>query len=169
MELIIPSEHLRLSHAGPTLTTASLNSRFYLISGQRAIRSVTSSCVICRHRSVRPKPPIMGQLPRERITPDSIFSRVGVDYAGPIYIKHSYVRKPITIKAYICVFVLLSIKAVHIDLISDMTTEAFLACLRHYIARRGKPVLIWRDHGKNFVGATQQLKEFMNFYSNPNE
>ena len=70
-----------------------------------------------------------------------------------MYIKHGYVRKPIAIKAYICVFVSLSIKAVHIELVSDMTTEAFIASLRHFIARRGKPILIWRDHGTNFVGA----------------
>ena len=152
---------------GPTLTAASLNSPFYLIGGRRAIQSVTRSCVICRRRSVRPRPPIMGQLPIERITPDCIFSRVGVDYAGPIYIKHGYVRKPIAIKAYICVFVSLSIKAVHTELVSDMTTEAFLASLRRFIARRGKPILIWSDHGTNFVGATRQLKEFYEFLQQP--
>ena len=111
----------------------------------------------------------MGQLPIERISPDCIFSHVGVDYAGPIYIKHGYVRKPIAIKAYICVFVSLSIKAVHIELVSDMTTEAFLTSLRHFIARRGKPILILSDHGTNFVGATRQLKSFMNLYSNPKQ
>ena len=166
-KLIIRNEHLRLLHAGPTLTAASLNRRFYLIGGRRAIRSVTRSCVICRRRSVRPRPPIMGQLPIERITPDCIFSHVGVDYAGPIYIKHGYVRKPIAIKAYICVFVSLSVKAVHIELVSDMTTEAFIASLRRFIARRGKPILIWSDHGTNFVGATRQLKEFYDFLQQP--
>ena len=166
-KLIIRNEHLRLLHAGPTLTAASLNRRFYLIGGRRAIRSVTRSCVICRRRSVRPRPPIMGQLPIERITPDCIFSHVGVDYAGPIYVKHGYVRKPIAIKAYICVFVSLSVKAVHIELVSDMTTEAFIASLRRFIARRGKPILIWSDHGTNFVGATRQLKEFYEFLQQP--
>ena len=81
---------------------------------------------------MQPRPPIMGQLPIERITPDCIFSRVEVDYAGPIYIQHGYVRKPIAIKVYICIFVSLSIKAVHIELVSDITTEAFLASLRGF-------------------------------------
>ena len=109
----------------------------------------------------------MGQLPIERITPDCIFSHVGVDYAGSIYIKHGYVRKPIAIKAYIWVFVSLSVKAVHIELVSDMTTEAFIASLRRFIARRGIPILIWSDHGTNFVGATRQLKEFYEFLQQP--
>ena len=111
---------------------------------------------------------MMGQLPRERITADSVFDRVGIDYAGPVYVKHGYVRKPIVVKAYVCVFVALSVKAVHIELVSDLTTEAFIACLRCFISRRGKPVLIWSDHGTNFVGAARQLKDLYDFLSHPN-
>ncbi len=70
-----------------------------------------------------------------------MFDKVGLDYAGPIYVKHGYVLKPVVIKAYICVFVSvsLSVKAVHIELVSDLTSESFIACLRRFIARRGKP------------------------------
>ena len=41
---------------------------------------------------------------------------------------------------------------------SDLTTEAFAAALRRFIARRGCPTLIWSDHGSNFVGAKSELK-----------
>ena len=105
----------------------------------------------------------MGQLPKERVTPDIVFDKVGIDYAGPVLIKHAHVRKPTIVKAYICVFVALSVKAVHLELVSDLTTEAFIACLRRFIACRGKPSLIWSDHGSNFVGAARELKELMNF------
>ena len=108
----------------------------------------------------------IGQLPIERITPDSVFNKVGVDYAGPVYIKHGHVRKPVVVKAYICVFVSLSVKAVHLELTSDLTTEAFIASLRRFISRRGKPSLIWSDNGSNFVGASRELKEFMEFLRN---
>ena len=67
------------------------------------------------------------------------------------------------IKAYICVFVSLSVKAVHIEAVSDLTTEAFLACLRRFVARRGKPNLIWSDHSTNFVGVKHLLKELFDF------
>ena len=72
---------------------------------------------------------MLGQLPIERITPDSVFDKVGVDYAGPVLIKYGYVRKPTVVKAYICMFVSLSIKAVLLELVTDLTTEAFIACL----------------------------------------
>jgi hypothetical protein len=99
----------------------------------------------------------------ERVTPDAVFSRVGVDYAGPVYTKHGATRKPTILKSYICIFVSLSVKAVHIELVSDLTAEAFIACLRRFIARRGKPTLIWSDHGTNFVGTTHLLQEFFDF------
>ena len=105
----------------------------------------------------------MGQLSIERVTPGPIFERVGVDYAGPIYVKYGNIRKPTIVKAYICVFVSLTVKAVHLKLVSDLTTEAFIACLRRFIAHRGKPSTIWSDHGTNFVGANGEKKEFVKF------
>ena len=105
----------------------------------------------------------MGQLPMERVTPGPIFDKVGVDYAGPIYIKYGFTRKPTVVKAYICVFVSLNVKAVHLELVSDLTTEAFVACLRRFISRRGKPSVIWSDHGTNFVGGDRELKKIFEF------
>ncbi len=60
----------------------------------------------------------MGQLPMECVTPDSIFENVGV---GPLYVKYGSVRKPTVLKSYVCVFVSLSVKAVHLELVSNLT------------------------------------------------
>jgi hypothetical protein len=99
----------------------------------------------------------------ERITPDVVFEHVGVDYAGPLYLKRGSTRKPVILKAYVSVFVSMSVKAVHLELVSDLSTEAFIACLRRFIARRGKPTSMWSDHGTNFVGANRVLKELQVF------
>ena len=61
-------------------------------------------------------------------------------------------------------FCLITVKAVRIELVSDLTTEAFFASLRRFIARRGKPTLIWSDHGTNFAGANNELKEIGEFF-----
>ena len=162
-KLIVHSEHLRLLHAGPTLLTASLCRRFHIIRFRNLVRSTTRSCTICRRNSAKPRAPVLGQLPAERVTPDAVFDRVGIDYAGPVYIKYGHVRKPTIVKAYVCIFVSLSVKAVHLELVSDLTTEAFIAALRRFIARRGKPSLLWSDHGSNFVGAAREFKELTEF------
>ena len=138
-KLIIRAEHIRLLHAGPTLVSASLGRRFHITGQRKSVRTVTRACITCRRMTTQPHNQIMGQLPLERVTPGIIFEQVGVDYAGPVYIKLGRVRKPTIVKSYIGVFVAFSIKAVHLELISDLASDAFIAALRRFIARRGKP------------------------------
>ena len=105
----------------------------------------------------------MGQLPLARVTPDIVFERVGVDYAGPMYLKLGHVRKPTIVKSYVCVFVSLIVKSVHLELVSDLTSTAFIACLRRFVGRRGKPSHILSDNGSNFIGASHELFELAQF------
>ena len=75
-------------------------------------------------------------------------------------------------KAYVAVFVCFSVKAVHLEAVSKLTTSAFIATLRRFIARRGTPTIICRDHGTNFCGATKEIQELLRagevseFYTN---
>ncbi len=62
----------------------------------------------------------------------------------PYSYKYGRVRKPVLVKAYIiCVFVSLTVKAVHLELVTDLTSQAFLASLKRFISRHGLPSLIW--------------------------
>ncbi len=118
-KLIIPTEHLRLMHAGPTLLLSSLNKRFHIVGARKNVRSVTRQCITCRRHTLKPRDQLLGQLPAERVTPAPPFEKTGVDYAGPFQIKYVHVRKPTVIKTYICLFVCLAVKAVHLKLVSD--------------------------------------------------
>ena len=164
-KLIVRTEHLRLIHAGPTLLSSSLGRRFHIIGLRKVVRSVTSQCVTLKRHCVSPRNQLLGQLPAERVTPTSTFYKVGVDYAG-LQIEYGHVRKPTVLKSYICLFVYLAVKAVHMELVSDLISEAFIAALRRFVARHGLPSLIWSDHGTNFVGANRESREFNIFLSN---
>ena len=161
--LLVRKEHERLLHAGATLFASSLNRQFYIIGCRKIVRTITRGCSVCRRHAEKPRPQMMGQLPIERVSPDIVFGHVGIDYAGPLYIKQGHVRKPTMVKAYVCVFVSMSVKAIHLELVSDLTTDAFIAALRRFISRRGKPSLIQSDHGTNFVGAKKELNELATF------
>ncbi|GFX69733.1 integrase catalytic domain-containing protein [Trichonephila clavipes] len=89
---------------------------------------------------------MMGDLPRDRIVPSRPFEKVGLDYAGPIITKSNLKRSRVTLKSYIAIFICFSTKATHFEVVSDLTTEAFLACLRRFIVRRSKPSVIWSDN-----------------------
>lgn len=162
-KLIIRNEHVRLLHAGPIRTLTSLSDRFHVIGGLKAIRSVTRSCVICRRRNVRPTPQMVGQLPKERVIPGHVFDHVGVDYAGPLQLKLGKVRRPTIVKVYVCIFVSMSVKAVHLEPVTDLTTEAFISSLKRFVARRGLPTVIHSDNGTNFVGANHELERWYSF------
>ncbi|GFW50233.1 integrase catalytic domain-containing protein [Trichonephila clavipes] len=103
---------------------------------------------------------MMGDLPRDRIVPSRPFEKVGLDYAGPIITKPNLKRSRVTLKSYIAIFICFSTKATHLEVVSDLTTEAFLACLRRFIARRSKPSVIWSDNATNFKGARNILSEW---------
>ena len=72
---------------------------------------------------------MLGQLPLERVTPGILFEKAGVDYAIPLQVKYGMIWKPVVVKAYICVFDSLTVKAVHLETVSDLTSEAFIAPL----------------------------------------
>ncbi|GFU02038.1 integrase catalytic domain-containing protein [Trichonephila clavipes] len=55
----------------------------------------------------------------------------------------------------------LKVKAIHLELVSDLTTEAFLAALKRFVARRGRPIEIHSDNGRNFVGANNELRKIL--------
>ena len=93
-----------------------------------------------------------------------MFDRLGIDYAGPILVKSGYVRKPLITKAYMCIFVSFTVKAVHLEPMSDLTSEAFIATLRRFIAGPGKPSMVWSDHRTNFIRAARELDDLYKFH-----
>ena len=84
-------------------------------------------------------------------------------YAGPFWITIGPTCRPTIVKAYACLLVSLSVKAVHIEVVCDLMTAVFLTCLRTFVAQQGKPTLIWNDHGATVVRASHELKESFDF------
>ena len=79
----------------------------------------------------------MGDLPKEPVSYSRPFLNVRVDYCGPLYIKERRFRNLKKIKVYVAIFVCMVTKAVHLELVSDLTTEAFIASLKRLFSRRG--------------------------------
>ena len=98
----------------------------------------------------------MGDLPEERITPSRPFTHTGLDFAGPLTIRHGPedVRK-----AYAALFVRFATTAIHLELVSDLPKEACLSAIRRFTSRRGLPKVICSDNGVNFIGARNELME----------
>ncbi|XP_025266081.1 uncharacterized protein LOC112638468 [Camponotus floridanus] len=157
--LMVDSCHRRTLHGGVQLTLGLLRQRVWILRGRAVVKRVIHRCVTCTRWKAAAPQPMMGNLPRERVTPARPFLRTGVDYAGPIFIRTSKGRGHKASKGFISVFVCLSTKAVHLEAVTDYSAEAFLAAFRRFVSRRGLCHEIFSDCGTNFVGADRELRE----------
>ncbi|XP_044003640.1 uncharacterized protein LOC122849111 [Aphidius gifuensis] len=139
-----------------------MRQRFWVLDVRNQVRQVIRKCMTCFRFIAEAEKFKMADLPEDRVNARNVFKNVGIDYCGPFFIKEKKFRNTTKIKIYVCVFVCMSVKAVHLEVVSDLTTEGFLGALRRFIARRGTPVKIYSDNGTNFVGAKNQLKELYN-------
>ncbi len=157
VELIIEDTHRTHLHPGLKTLHHLILQKCWILSARRVINRCVSRCITCFRAKPKPYTPYMGDLPACRISQLKAFSHVFIDFCGPFYIAMSRVRGAKTLKSYACVFVCSSTKAIHFELASDLTSDAFLACLRRFAARRGRITEIWSDNGTNFIGAYNQL------------
>ncbi|XP_044767196.1 uncharacterized protein LOC123323088 [Coccinella septempunctata] len=111
----------------------------------------------------------MGQLPEPRVRPSRPFLHTGVDYAGPLTLKAWKGRGAKTHKSWVCVFVCFATSAVHLEAVSDYTTESFIAAFRRFTARRGICETLYSDCGTNFMGADATLKTMFSKASSQNQ
>lgn len=160
-ELIIEQFHKRYLHPGLQTLHHLLNQQFWILGAKRSISRVVSRCIRCWKVKPKPVQPMMGDLPKLRVSQLKAFSCVGVDFGGPFRVTLGKSRGIKSQKSYICLFVCFTTKALHIELVSDLSTDAFLGALRRFIARRGRCSYIFSDCGTNFVGASRELHYLM--------
>ncbi|PFX13477.1 hypothetical protein AWC38_SpisGene22432 [Stylophora pistillata] len=153
VKLLIDDVHRRELHAGVEHTFSVLRQKFRLIKGRLTVRQTLRNCLLCRHYLTKPFGQRMAPLPEDRIKPAPPFTNVGLDFAGLLYLKDS------GDKVYICLFTCAVTRAVHLELVCDMTAERFLLALRRMIARRGMCSIIWSDNAKNFKAAHKELRQ----------
>lgn len=163
-ELVINQAHLTTLHGGARLTLAYIRQRYWIVGGNRAVKAELRRCVRCHRYKPSELNQLMGELPPQRVTPSRPFTHTGVDFTGHVEVKLNKGRGVRTSKGYICIFVCMVTKAVHIELASDLSTETFIAAFERMCSRRGRPGHVYSDCGTNFIGASRVLqKEFEDY------
>lgn len=156
-KLIVTNAHLKTLHGGHQLTLNYVRQNYWIVRAKNVVKSILTKCVVCFKHRAAPVAPFMGNLPEYRVNPSRPFRTSGVDFAGPFTLKLYSGRCNRTCKAYICLFVCTATKALHLELVSDLTASAFIAAFKRFTARRGHCKDIWSDCGTNFVGASREL------------
>lgn len=150
--LIVMSIHNKVKHLGlgTTLTQVRL-SGFWIPKGRQSVKNIISKCFICkRYNSLAYKYPKLCNLPRERVNFIRAFREVGVDYTSHIFLNTSENNNE---KYYILLFTCMQTRAVHIELIKDMTTKSFVQALIRFSNLYGTPCTIYSDNARSFIAA----------------
>jgi len=160
-ELLINHIHSLNLHVGREHTLALLRKKYWVPACRGIIRKVIFNCLYCKRQRIMPKPPIMSDLPPDRLDIGTKpFVNTGIDYFGPIVVKMNRKTRAnqATSKRYGVIFTCLTTRALHLELANDLSTDSFIMALRRFQSRRGSVKIIRSDNGTNFVGAENELK-----------
>lgn len=164
--LLVEHFHRKNLHAAPQLLLYLIRQKFWIINGRNLCKKVVHSCIVCFKAKPLTLEQLMGDLPRDRVTPNYPFNVSGVDFCGPFFIKYRNQRKGILNKIYVCIFICFVTKAIHLEMVSDLTSEAFIATLKRFFARRGKVSKIYSDNAQTFIGANREIKRLLEIVIN---
>ena len=142
-------------------TLASVCNDYWIHHGRSVVRSVLNGCQLCRCVEGGPfKLLALPALPSQRVVRDHPFLTTGVDYFGPLFIKHVNPAAPdqATMKVWICLFTCAVTRAIHLEVVLDNSSDLFFLCLQRFSAIYGFPSLLISDNAKQFVSASEILK-----------
>ncbi|XP_054757082.2 uncharacterized protein LOC135154340 [Lytechinus pictus] len=153
-DLIVAHCHKEVAHQGRGMTTNCIRSHGYWILGcSNLVSKLISRCVTCRKLRRPTQVQKMADLPKDRLTSEPPFSYCGMDCFGPWIIREG--RKEV--KKYGLLFTCMSSRAIHIEVLNSLSTDAFINALRRFISVRGPVRQLRSDRGTNFVGAENEL------------
>ena len=162
--IILPKDH-RVStlicqeshgdcHVGTEWVLSQLRRRFWIIKARSILKKIRRNCIVCKRLYAKPCVQRMADLPPERLDPGHPpFTFVGVDVFGPF----SVVQGRSSVKRYGCVYSCFGTRAIHIEVLSSMDTDAFINGFVRFVSRRSNPTRVWMDNGTNIVGARAEL------------
>ncbi|XP_063446815.1 uncharacterized protein LOC134726347 [Mytilus trossulus] len=158
-KLLVQHFHAQVKHQGRHFTEGAIRAEGYWITGsKRLVSSVIHHCVPCRKLRGCLEVQKMADLPTDRIEPTPPFTNVGVDAFGPWSVIHRRTRGGCSnSKRWAILFTCLTTRAIHIEIVEEMSSSAFINALRRFIAIRGKVSVFRSDRGSNFIGAVDPL------------
>jgi Pao retrotransposon peptidase/Family of unknown function (DUF5641)/Protein of unknown function (DUF1759) len=148
--------HEKSYHQGRAFTLGLIRQAgYWIMGGSSVVSSILRNCVVCKKIRGQRCKQVMGELPAERVEPSPPFTHVGLDCFGPYVVKD----RRSEIKRWGLLATCLYSRAIHLEVLDDMSTDSFLGALRRIISIRGPIKSIRCDNGSNFVGASNELSK----------
>ena len=157
VNLLLKHLHEKRAHCGFKSLIYESRKRFWIVGVRNMAKQVTSKCVTWKKLRRKPMGQLMGQLLQLRVAAGfPAFSNTVIDMFGPFQVK---IRRKTPKEAHVIIFTCMTTRAIHLELVTDKSTDTFLMAFRRIESLKGHPINCWSDCGTNFVGAQQYLRE----------
>ena len=156
--LIVNYAHRCVCHNGVKETLTGVRRRYWIVKGRSFAKNIVHKCTVCKRYMYEAAPirgPPIPPLPEFRVKDNPAFTYTGVDFAGPLFVRES--SSSSSTKVWICLFTCLVTRAIHLDIVEDLSTNTFMRCLKRFAAQRGLPHKFTSDNGKTFKVAARLL------------
>ncbi|KIH64329.1 hypothetical protein ANCDUO_05356 [Ancylostoma duodenale] len=144
-------------HPGIGHTMSIVREQVWIPKLRAQVTRTIRRCMLCqRFHNLPYGYPEQGDLPERRVLRSRPFVHVGLDYFGPLSISQPDGTDS---KCYGSIITCMATRLIHLDVVSDLTTAAFLMMLRRFFGRRGLPNSITSDNAPTFALGETILKE----------
>lgn len=159
--LVIKQAHSRVLHNGVKETLTELRAKYWVVKGRSLVKRIISKCVICRrHEGLPYKAPPPPPFPSFRVTEWPPFTFTGVDYADPLSVCPDHpIHARCDQKVWVCVYTCCVTRAVHIEIVTNLSSQSFLRSFKRFTSRRGLPHKIISDNASTFKSAAKVINE----------
>lgn len=141
--LIIVEIHASLAHAGVDRTLVRFQRTYWTSRSRQVIKRILRDCRTCKKFNPPAYAQSEGKLPDFRSKFSSPFEHVGMDHAGPFYLKDRG-------KVYVLLFTCACTRAVHLELVSTLNTLDTALAFRRFQSRRSRPLAVYSDNAPCF-------------------
>ncbi|XP_068209142.1 uncharacterized protein [Palaemon carinicauda] len=158
--MVIQYYHEHSNHMGLMHVLSLMREKVWVIKGHAAVRRVLSRCVRCRRAHGKVIEQLMADLPLDRVESGKTpFYRTGVDLFGPFFVKRGRAQ----IKHWGVIFTCLNMRAIHLEVASNLRSDKILSVFRRFLARCGQVKTVRCDCGTNIVGSWKFLDSSYEF------
>ncbi|GFX49905.1 putative RNA-directed DNA polymerase from transposon X-element [Trichonephila clavipes] len=147
-------EYLQKSncHACTQILLSIIMGKYWILKLRRTVRQIIIKCAVCRRYSAIPASSVPAALPEDRVWDATVFETTCIDLTGPVSLLNGD-------KEWIVLFTCAVFGAVHLEIVTSLSTESFSLSLRRFIACRCRPRTIYTDNGTNFRSSVTELRD----------
>ena len=158
-KLLIYSLHNKTFHGGVNSTLTALRQEYWIPSGRQYIKGLLRLCTTCKRHHGKPYPtPEPAPLPKDRLRDTTPFTITGVDFTGALYVQDNIGES----KVYICLFTCSTTRAIHLEVVTDLSVETFLLAFCRFASRKSLPHIMMSDNASTYLSAAEELRDMLN-------